>query len=38
MSSVPGPSFFVIMTGEGEMQTGIMTNNAKAKEGDIFLS
>ncbi|CAL4980184.1 unnamed protein product [Urochloa decumbens] len=36
MSPVPGPSIFLVMTGEGEIQAGSMPDNAKAKEGDIF--
>ncbi|CAL4986960.1 unnamed protein product [Urochloa decumbens] len=36
MSPVPGPSIFLVMTGEGEIQAGSMLDNAKAKEGDIF--
>jgi mannose-6-phosphate isomerase len=36
MSPVPGPSIFLVMTGEGEIQGGSMPDNAKAKEGDIF--
>ncbi|TKW01504.1 hypothetical protein SEVIR_8G185400v4 [Setaria viridis] len=36
MSPVPGPSIFIVMTGEGEIQGGSMPDNAKAKEGDIF--
>ena len=36
MSPVPGPSIFIIMTGEGEIQAGFMTDSAKAKEGDVF--
>lgn len=36
MSPVPGPSIFIVMTGEGEIQAGSMLDSAKAKEGDIF--
>ncbi|CAO2146771.1 unnamed protein product [Urochloa humidicola] len=36
VSPVPGPSIFLVMTGEGEIQAGSMPENAKAKEGDIF--
>ncbi|CAD6253273.1 unnamed protein product [Miscanthus lutarioriparius] len=36
MSPVPGPSIFIVMTGEGEIQSGFMTDSAKAKEGDVF--
>ncbi|AQK49188.1 Mannose-6-phosphate isomerase [Zea mays] len=36
MSPVPGPSIFIVLTGEGEIQAGFMTGSAKAKEGDVF--
>ncbi|KAF8673204.1 hypothetical protein HU200_048754 [Digitaria exilis] len=36
MSPVPGPSIFLVMTGEGEIQAGSMHDSTKAKEGDIF--
>ncbi|XP_062198344.1 mannose-6-phosphate isomerase 1-like [Phragmites australis] len=36
MSPVPGPSIFLVMTGEGEVKAGSMPDEAKAKEGDIF--
>ncbi|PUZ45410.1 hypothetical protein GQ55_8G221000 [Panicum hallii var. hallii] len=36
MSPVPGPSIFLVMAGEGEIQAGTMPDNTKAKEGDIF--
>ena len=36
MSPVPGPSIFLVMEGEGEIQAGTMPDNTKAKEGDIF--
>jgi len=36
MSPVAGPSIFIVVTGEGEIQAGFMTDSAKAKEGDVF--
>lgn len=36
MSPVAGPSIFLVLTGEVEIQAGSMPDNAKAKEGDIF--
>ncbi|XP_062183308.1 mannose-6-phosphate isomerase 2-like [Phragmites australis] len=36
MSPVPGPSIFLVMTGEGEIQAGSMPDEVKAKEGGIF--
>ena len=36
ISPVPGPSIFLVMAGEGEIQAGTVPDNTKAKEGDIF--
>lgn len=36
ISPVPGPSIFLIMTGEGEVQVDSMSEGEKAKEGDVF--
>ncbi|XP_037403982.1 mannose-6-phosphate isomerase 1-like [Triticum dicoccoides] len=36
MPPVPGPSIFLVMTGEGEVQADSMSDGEKAKEGDVF--
>nr|BAJ88474.1 predicted protein [Hordeum vulgare subsp. vulgare] len=36
MLAVPGPSIFLIMTGEGEIQADGMPDEGVAKEGDVF--
>ncbi|TVU23144.1 hypothetical protein EJB05_30255, partial [Eragrostis curvula] len=36
MSPVPGPSIFLVMTGEGEIKAGSVPDEAKLKEGNIF--
>ncbi|KXG31990.1 mannose-6-phosphate isomerase 1-like isoform X3 [Sorghum bicolor] len=36
ISPVPGPSVFLVMTGEGEIQLDSMSGGEKAKEGDVF--
>nr|BAJ97590.1 predicted protein [Hordeum vulgare subsp. vulgare] len=36
MAPVPGPSIFLVMTGEGEVQIDCMSDGEKAKEGDVF--
>ncbi|TVU22106.1 hypothetical protein EJB05_31788 [Eragrostis curvula] len=36
ISPVPGPSIFLVMTGEGEVQVDSVTDGEKAKEGDVF--
>ncbi|KAF8780026.1 hypothetical protein HU200_001992 [Digitaria exilis] len=33
---VPGPSIFLVMTGEGELQADSLSDGEKAKEGDVF--
>lgn len=36
ISPVPGPSIFLVLTGEGEIQLDSMPDGEKAKEGDVF--
>uniref|UniRef100_A0A453DT47 Phosphomannose isomerase type I C-terminal domain-containing protein n=1 Tax=Aegilops tauschii subsp. strangulata TaxID=200361 RepID=A0A453DT47_AEGTS len=36
MPPVPGPSIFLVMTGEGEVQADSMSDGEKAKESDVF--
>ncbi|XP_062192263.1 mannose-6-phosphate isomerase 1-like [Phragmites australis] len=36
ISPVPGPSIFLVMAGEGEVQVDSMSDWEKAKEGDVF--
>ncbi|CAO2209134.1 unnamed protein product [Urochloa humidicola] len=36
ISPVPGPSIFLVMTGEGELQEDSLSAREKAKEGDVF--
>ncbi|KAG8090195.1 hypothetical protein GUJ93_ZPchr0011g27974 [Zizania palustris] len=36
MSPVPGPSIFLVMTGEGEIEADSMLDEGRAKEGDVF--
>lgn len=36
ISPVRGPSIFLVMTGEGEIQVDSMSDGEKAKEGDVF--
>uniref|UniRef100_A0A0E0MGZ1 mannose-6-phosphate isomerase n=1 Tax=Oryza punctata TaxID=4537 RepID=A0A0E0MGZ1_ORYPU len=36
MSPVPGPSIFLVMTGEGKIEADSMLDEGKAKEGDVF--
>jgi mannose-6-phosphate isomerase len=36
ISPVPGPSIFLVMTGEGEVQVDSMSEGEKTKEGDVF--
>ena len=36
MLPVPGPSIFLVMTGEGEIQADGMPDEGVAKEGDVF--
>ncbi|KAF7027177.1 hypothetical protein CFC21_039241 [Triticum aestivum] len=36
MPPVPGPSIFLVMAGEGEVQADSMSGGEKAKEGDVF--
>ncbi|VAH71449.1 unnamed protein product [Triticum turgidum subsp. durum] len=36
MPPVPGPSIFLVMAGEGEVQADSMSGSEKAKEGDVF--
>jgi mannose-6-phosphate isomerase len=36
MLPVPGPSIFLVMTGEGEIHADAMPGEGKAKEGDVF--
>ncbi|XP_066317288.1 mannose-6-phosphate isomerase 1 isoform X1 [Miscanthus floridulus] len=36
ISRVPGPSIFLVMTGEGKIQLDSMSNGEKAKEGDVI--
>ncbi|NP_001140535.1 Mannose-6-phosphate isomerase 1-like [Zea mays] len=36
ISPVPGPSIFLVITGEGEIQLDFMSDGEKAEEGDVF--
>uniref|UniRef100_A0A0A9H563 mannose-6-phosphate isomerase n=1 Tax=Arundo donax TaxID=35708 RepID=A0A0A9H563_ARUDO len=36
ISPVPGPSIFLVMTGEGEVQADSMSDGENAKNGDVF--
>ncbi|KAF0895005.1 hypothetical protein E2562_004992 [Oryza meyeriana var. granulata] len=36
MSPVPGPSIFLVMTGEGKIEADSMLDEGKAKEGNVF--
>lgn len=36
MLPVPGPSIFLVMTGEGDIQADGMPDEGAAKEGDVF--
>uniref|UniRef100_A0A0E0BWF3 Mannose-6-phosphate isomerase n=1 Tax=Oryza meridionalis TaxID=40149 RepID=A0A0E0BWF3_9ORYZ len=36
LSPVPGPSVYLVMAGEGEIQVDSMPNGEKSKQGDVF--
>jgi mannose-6-phosphate isomerase len=36
ISPVPGPSMFLVMMGEGELQVDCLSAGEKAKDGDVF--
>ncbi|KAL6589872.1 hypothetical protein ACP70R_050186 [Stipagrostis hirtigluma subsp. patula] len=38
VSPVPGPSIFLVMTGEGEIEVDSISDREKAKEGDVFFT